>query len=448
LLLEATPTMFVDEAEIEVRAGKGGDGCISFHREKYRPKGGPDGGNGGRGGSVLLVADSKMASLIDFEHERLFRAQDGMAGCANRGSGRAGKDIRVRVPVGSVISDAETGDVYGDLLIDRQELLIAVGGRPGRGNHAFTTSTRQAPDFGERGLRGERVKLRIELKLLADVGLVGLPNAGKSSFLRIISAARPKVAAYPFTTLKPELGVYRVDEAWSYIVADIPGLIEGAHAGVGLGDAFLRHLERTRLLVHLVDISCWERPDPLVDYETIRNELTAFGHGLDELPTIVALNKVDIGDAELVEAVATELRSRGCEVHLISAATGEGCAPVMAAATRVLHQILRETPPMPEQPKRLTRPEPPVRPLRVTGPVVEETEERTTRVFEVSGTEVETIIAQTHMGNSHALLYLHSQLVTLGVLDSLERRGAREGDVVRIGTAELEYIDSAYVRDD
>ncbi len=440
--------MFVDEAEIEVRAGKGGDGCISFHREKYRPKGGPDGGNGGRGGSVYLVSDRRMASLIDFEYERLFRAEDGLSGRNNRGTGRGGKDIRVRVPVGSVVTNIETGEVYGDLAADRQELLVALGGRQGRGNHAFTTSTRQAPDFAERGLRGERAKLRIELKLLADVGLVGLPNAGKSSFLRMISAAKPKVAAYPFTTLRPELGVYKVDEAESYIVADIPGLIEGAHEGVGLGDAFLRHLERTRLLLHLVDTSCFERPDPLADYETIRHELEAFGNGLDRLPTIVVLNKIDISPRDDVEALAAALRERGLEVHIISAGTGEGVAGVMAAATRTLHEIRRNVPPAPDPPRRLSRPDPPTLPLRVRGPVVEESEERSVRIFEVSGTEVETLVAQTHLNNPQALLYLHSELVRLGVLDALEKRGACEGDAVRIGSAELEYVDSAYVRDD
>lgn len=424
---------------MEVSGGDGGDGIVSLHREKRNPKGGPDGGDGGAGGAVILVADPHMASLIDFEHRPRFRAEHGQAGKTNLGTGRSGKPLMVRVPVGSVVYNAETGEMYGDLTEPGQELVVALGGAGGRGNAYFRTPSRQTPRFCERGERGERAVLRIELKLLADIGLVGLPNAGKSSLLARVSAARPKIAPYPFTTLRPVLGVYRVEEGESYVVADVPGLIEGAHRGTGLGDKFLRHLERTRVLVHLIDASLTERMDPLADYEVIRAELAAFGRSLSTLPSIVALTKMDIADREIADDIAGELRRRGCEeVHCISAATGEGLSELMGSAVTRIRALLREHPR--EAPARRTmRPDPPVRPLSV--------ERLDSGVFRVSGTEVERLVGRFHLNNDEAVLHLHRELVRIGVLDKLEAAGAAAGDTVCVGEVELHYADAADVYD-
>jgi len=441
---------FVDEAVIEVRAGNGGDGLVSLHREKFRPKGGPDGGDGGDGGDVILRADARMASLIDFQYDSAFSAQHGQPGRSNRGHGPSGRDLVVKVPAGCTVTRVDTGELYGELFVPGQELVVAVGGSAGRGNAAFATSTRQTPRFAERGLKGECARLRLELKLLADIGLVGLPNAGKSSLLRVVSAARPKVADYPFTTLQPELGVYRAGEGESYVIADVPGLIEGAHRGVGLGDTFLRHLERTRVLIHLLDVSFIEREEPVADYRTIRAELRVYGHGLAELPALVGLNKMDIADPELVEMVEGELAEAGCaETFRISAATGNGVDRLIGAAVGTVQRLRRDDPPPAEPPKRLRRPDAPVSPLEVDAPfhVADDEGGDEGRAFIVSGTEVERVIARTHLSSPEALLYLHQQLVALGVLGRLEELGAQEGDTVRIGDAELEYVDAAGVRD-
>jgi len=442
---------FVDEALLYVKAGDGGDGVVSLHREKYRPKGGPDGGDGGRGGDVVFVATAGMSRLIDFQYESSFRADSGESGGNNYRTGRSAKDRRVRVPVGCAVYDAQTGDLFGELLVPGQELVVAVGGGGGRGNAAFATSTRQTPRFCERGDPGEEFRLRVELKLLADIGLVGLPNAGKSSLLRMLSAARPKVAAYPFTTLQPHLGVYRAGDEESYVVADIPGLIEGAHQGVGLGDGFLRHLERTRALIHLVDVSLVERGDPVEDYQIIRRELDAYGRGLADLPTVVGMNKMDICDDDVAALIEDELRQIGCqyEIVLLSAGTGQGVDALVGATVKHIRRIRREEEAVAvEQPKRLHRPAPPPRPLRVEGPFELPEEEGGGLLFTVAGDEIEKLVRRVHLNNNEAVLYLHRQLVDLGVLDRLEARGAREGDTVRIGDSELEYIDSAYVLDD
>jgi GTP-binding protein len=436
--------VFVDEAVIDVRAGNGGDGLMSFHREKLNQKGGPDGGNGGRGASVILVADPRVASLVDFDYESRFSGPHGRPGRDNFGTGPSGKDLRIRVPVGCVVTNVDTGVVYGDLTAPGQELLVAIGGLPGRGNAAFATATRQAPRFCERGLRGERSRLRLELKLLADVGLVGLPNAGKSSFLRAISAAKPKVAAYPFTTLRPELGVYRHDLGESYVVADVPGLIEGAHHGVGLGDVFLRHLERTRVLVHLVDVSLIERQNPVADYDTIRAEVAAYAHGLEDLPELVALTKADIAEDGLVDMVDEELRPRGCRTFRISSVTGKGVRELMGEVVALLRSLPIPYVSAEDAPKRLKRPDPPEVPLSIEGPLEGEDEERS---FAVHGSDLELLLERMDLHNPEAVLYLHRKLAEMGVLDELEARGAREGDTVHLCGTELEYVDSAGVRD-
>ena len=327
---------FIDEAEISVQAGDGGDGCVSLRREKYVPRGGPDGGDGGRGGDVVLRATRNLATLHDPQMRRELRAESGAPGAGANKTGRSGRDEVLALPLGTVVRDADAdpeAPPLADLAVDGQELVVARGGRGGRGNARFATATRQTPDFAEPGRPGGKRRLRLSLKLLADAGLVGLPNAGKSTLLRRISAARPRVAAYPFTTRVPCLGVVEVDER-RLVVADIPGLIEGASRGVGLGDRFLRHVERTRVLVHLVDASGPELAggDPLESYAAVRRELGAYRGALLERAEIVALSKIDlVADRRVLEPVERALAGRGCRVLRISGATGEGVEELLRA---------------------------------------------------------------------------------------------------------------------
>lgn len=326
--------MFIDEAQISVKAGDGGAGCVSFRREKFVPKGGPDGGDGGRGGSVILRADEGLHTLVDFRYRREFRAKRGEHGQGARKAGRSAPDLVIPVPVGTVVRDAHTGEVIADLTHHGQEVVVARGGRGGRGNAHFATPTRRAPRFAEPGERGEERVLHLELRVLADVGLVGFPNAGKSTLLARISAARPKIADYPFTTLHPHLGVVRVEEGASFVVADIPGLVEGAHRGAGLGHRFLRHIMRTRLLVYVLDLASGE---PLHDYDVLQAELRAYDPALADRPHVVALNKIDLPEARArVEAARAGLEGRGAPVYPISAATGEGVCTLVWAVYRSL----------------------------------------------------------------------------------------------------------------
>ena len=326
---------FVDEATISVTGGRGGDGCVSVRREKYVPRGGPDGGDGGRGGEVALVADRNLATLVDQRLRREYRAANGGPGEGNNRHGRDGEDLEVRVPIGTLVYDLSAPDtVLIDLSADGQRVLVARGGRGGHGNAHFRRPWRQTPDFAEPGREGQLRQLRLSLKLLADVGFVGFPNAGKSTLLRRISAARPRVANYPFTTLVPALGVVEVGEQ-RFVVADLPGLIEGASTGAGLGDRFLRHVERTRVLVHLLDAgaAALEGRDLLGDYDTIRGELGAYSPLLLERPELVAINKIDLlADRSALEPLERELRRRGRPVFRISGATGEGVAALLRAA--------------------------------------------------------------------------------------------------------------------
>ncbi len=328
--------MFIDQARIYVKAGDGGNGCVSFRREKYVPKGGPDGGDGGKGGDVILRADEGLHTLVDFRYRRVFRAQKGAHGQGSHKTGRSAPDLVIPVPVGTLVRDAHTGEVIADLVRHGQEVVVARGGRGGRGNARFATATRQAPRFAEPGEKGEERVLDLELRVLADVGFVGFPNAGKSTLLARISAARPKIADYPFTTLHPHLGVVRVAEGQSFVAADIPGLIEGAHRGAGLGHQFLRHISRTRLLLFLLDLSA---EDPEHTYEVLRSELRAYDPSLAERPRVVALNKIDLPDARArVETVRAAFEGRGIPTYPISALTGEGVEELV----RVLYRRLQE----------------------------------------------------------------------------------------------------------
>ena len=320
--------MFIDEAKIHVKAGDGGNGCMAFRREKFVPRGGPSGGVGGRGGDVLMESSQRHNTLIHFRYNPLHRAQRGEHGMGSNCTGLDGRSITLHVPVGTALYDLETGELVHDFQQPDECIVVAKGGRGGRGNQHFATSTHQAPREHELGRPGEEHNYRLELKLLADVGLVGFPNAGKSTLISRISAAKPKIADYPFTTLEPNLGVVTVGEEpdlESYVVADVPGLIEGAHLGHGLGTQFLRHIERTRLLVHLVDVSdASGRLDPVEDFKVINKELASFGNGLDEKPMIVAATKMDAANPEKLKKLAAHAKRRKLEFHAISAVTGEG----------------------------------------------------------------------------------------------------------------------------
>lgn len=334
--------MFIDHAEITVRSGKGGDGRCSFRREKFVPKGGPDGGDGGRGGDVVLVADPHLDTLLPFAHRRRFFAEDGQPGGAARCHGGDGASCRIEVPVGCLVFDDEHDEPIADFTTAGQEFVVAVGGNGGLGNDRFKTSTQQAPTRTTPGGAAVERRLRLELKLLADAGLVGLPNAGKSTFLRSISRATPKVADYPFTTLSPQLGIAELSGERRLLVADIPGLIEGAAEGAGLGHDFLRHVERTSLLVHLVDAAPGEGRDPTEDYRTIRRELEAFAPELAAKREIVALNKIDLVPREELDEVRRQFASRigvpAASVRLVSGATGAGCSELVEAAWASVHR--------------------------------------------------------------------------------------------------------------
>ncbi|MBD2491859.1 GTPase ObgE [Aulosira sp. FACHB-615] len=330
---------FIDQVEIEVEAGKGGDGIVAFRREKYVPAGGPSGGNGGRGGSVIFQAVENLQTLLDFRYNHLFKAENGGRGGPNNRTGASGKDLIIEVPCGTVIYDAETDEIIGDLIAPEQTLVIAEGGKGGLGNQYFLSNRNRAPEYALPGLEGEKKSLRLELKLLAEVGIIGLPNAGKSTLISSLSAARPKIADYPFTTLIPNLGVVRKPTGDGTVFADIPGLIEGAAQGAGLGHDFLRHIERTRVLLHLIDATS---DDVIRDYNTIQQELQAYGRGLTERPQILALNKIEVVDREEVDldALATQLNHLAyAPVFLISAVTRTGLEPMLQEVWNVIDQI-------------------------------------------------------------------------------------------------------------
>lgn len=328
---------FIDQAEIEVEAGKGGDGIVAFRREKYVPAGGPAGGNGGRGGDVILVAAEHLQTLLDFKYAHRFQADNGGRGGPNNRTGANGRDRTIQVPCGTVIYDADTQEIIGDLVQPGQTFCAAKGGKGGLGNKHFLSNRNRAPDYALPGLPGEYRRLRLELKLLAEVGIIGLPNAGKSTLIAALSAARPKIADYPFTTLVPNLGVVRKPTGDGTVFADIPGLIEGAHLGTGLGYDFLRHIERTRLLLHLIDATA---DDPIGDYQTIQAELQAYGRGLSQRPQILALNKIDAVDSETVELLATQLNHlTHVPVFQISAVTQKGLESLLQTVWQSLEQL-------------------------------------------------------------------------------------------------------------
>lgn len=418
--------MLYDEAKILVKAGDGGNGVVAFRREKFVPMGGPSGGNGGRGGDVVLVADPQLNTLIDFTRRAHFRAGRGEHGSGKNMQGANGETLRVRTPVGTVVRDAETGDLLADLTTPGQEVVVAKGGQAGRGNAAFTSSSNQAPRFAEKGQPGEERWITLELKLLADVGIVGKPNAGKSTLLAAVSAARPKIADYPFTTLAPNLGVAEIDDR-VMVLADIPGLIEGASEGAGLGHKFLRHIERTRVLLHLID---GLSEDPLVDFAVINQELAEFDARLARKPQVVAVTKMDVPDVQARwPALRDALAARGSPVHAISAATGQGVRELLRVVAAAL-----ETAPEPK----------PLEETPVFRPVVDEDyfeiKPLGQRRFRVSGARIEREARRTNWDNDDSIARFHRVARAIGVEKALAEAGVTEGDTVFIGdVVELEW---------
>jgi len=335
---------FIDEVKIKVIAGAGGRGCVSFRREKFVPRGGPNGGDGGDGGDVVAVADPQLTTLLDLRYQKQYKAGRGEHGLGKDQHGRRGEDCLIKVPVGTIIRDAVSAELLGDLKVAGERVVVAAGGRGGKGNAHFVSSTHRSPRYAQPGMAGVERELEIELRLLADVGIIGLPNAGKSTLISVISAVRPKIADYPFTTLVPNLGVVGYDEGKSFVVADIPGLIEGAHEGHGLGDKFLRHVTRTVLLIHLLDASKIDEQDPLSDWRTINRELECFDPALIEKPQIVVANKMDLPEArEKAKLLDKKLPKRFQPVHTIAAATGGGVKTLVQRIGRKLDEIKQRT---------------------------------------------------------------------------------------------------------
>ena len=418
----------IDRADIHVTAGDGGHGLISFHREKFVPRGGPDGGDGGRGGDVVLVADPAVNGLGALRYKRQYRAERGGNGTKNKKHGRNGADLELRVPPGTVARDQATGEIVGELIAEGDRLVVARGGRGGRGNVHFATPTNQAPYISETGQRGEDFRLELELKLLSDVGLVGLPNAGKSTLLRAVSRATPKVADYPFTTLEPYLGVVEVGYD-SYVMADIPGLIEGAHEGAGLGLEFLRHVERTRLLIHVVDASA---PDPLHDIDVIDGELASYAPELGQRRQILAFNKMDVTEAAERRAMLAEVAERlGRRCAFISAAAREGTAELAKLAFEELERVRElEPPPAPEAETAVLRPRP-------RGPQF--TVEREDGAFRVVGERPVVLVEMLALQSDESRAEAMRRLGRMGVVAALKRAGAKAGDPVRFGDIELRW---------
>jgi GTPase len=428
-------TTFVDRVVLHVQAGNGGHGCVSVHREKFKPLGGPDGGNGGHGGDVLLTVDPGIHTLLDFHFRPHVKAENGKGGQGSNRDGASGADLELTVPDGTVVQTPD-GEVLADLVGAGTTFLLARGGRGGRGNAALANARRKAPGFAELGEPGDRLDVVLELKSVADVGLVGFPSAGKSSLISVLSAAKPKIADYPFTTLVPNLGVVRADDH-TFTVADVPGLIPGAATGKGLGLEFLRHIERCAVLVHVVDCATMEPGrDPLSDIDAIEYELTAYG-GLEDRPRLVALNKVDVPDArDLAEIVRPDLEARGLPVYEVSAATREGLRELTyAMAERVAAHRAAAPPPAPT---RLV-----IRPPAVddTGFTVERDAEG---VYVVRGPRPERWVRQTNFDNDEAVGFLADRLARLGVEDALAKAGAEPGAPVRIGDREFDWEPTVY----
>lgn len=424
--------MFVDQAKIYIKAGDGGDGAVSFHREKYVAAGGPDGGDGGKGGDIVFVVDDNISNLIDFRYKRKYVAEKGQNGGGKNCSGRNAPDLVVKVPRGTVVREIKSGRILADLSTD-EPAVIAHGGKGGRGNAHFATSTRQIPKFAKPGFRGDEYEVMLELKLIADVGLVGFPNVGKSTLISVVSAAKPKIANYHFTTLTPVLGVVKIEEGKSFVMADIPGLIEGASEGVGLGHEFLRHVERCRLIVHVIDVSGSEGRDPIEDFKAINRELENFSMELAEAPQIVAANKSDMATPEQVERLRSYVEDQGLLFYEISAATTKGTKELMYGVWERLSVL----PPVKQfEAQPLTQEE-------LDDKLISKKDFRVTVEDDVYFVEADwllDILRTANMDDYSSLQYFQNVLRTSGIIDKLEEMGIEEGDTVSIFDFEFEYL--------
>ncbi|MBS7129796.1 GTPase ObgE [Clostridium sp.] len=427
--------MFIDKAKIFVRSGKGGNGSVSFRREKYVPLGGPDGGDGGKGGSIVFKVDTGITTLLDFKYRKKFIAEDGEAGSTSKCYGKNGEDLYITVPMGTIIREAETNKVIADLSHKDDVFVLLRGGKGGKGNAKFATPTRQAPHFAEPGMPGEEMQIVLELKLLADVGLLGFPNVGKSTFLSMTTAAKPKIANYHFTTLKPNLGVVAADGVEPFVMADIPGIIEGASEGVGLGLEFLRHIERTRLLIHVVDISGIEGRDPFEDFVKINEELKNYSVKLWDRPQIVVANKTDmLYDEEIFENFKKKVQELGFDkVFKMSAATRDGVDDVIKEAARMLKEIPITELEIAEDERYIPEEKKFTYEIRV-----EEGEEYDT--YYVFGSFVDRLLSAVNVHDADSLRYFHKVLKNKGVLDELREIGIQDGDMVNLNDFEFEYL--------
>lgn len=422
-------SLFYDRAKIYVKGGDGGAGAVAFRREKYVPEGGPSGGDGGRGGDIVFIGDEGMSTLVDFRYKRHYKGERGEHGQAKNMTGKSGNDVVLRVPVGTVVLEDETGDVIGDITEHGQRVVVASGGRGGRGNARFMSNTNKAPTLAENGEPGEEHWLRLELKLLADVGLVGFPNVGKSTLISKVSAAKPKIADYHFTTLVPNLGVVELEDGQSFVMADIPGLIEGAHTGAGLGHEFLRHTERTRLILHVLDISGSEERDPLEDFRIIREELRLYSADLAERPVIVVANKIDIPGAEEHLERLKEALEEGQEIFAVSAATGQGLQPLIYRIAQRLPDI-----PIPEitnysADHLVTKAEPEQR-FAIS---------KEDNLYVITGKEIEKHVRMTLFDREESVYRFQNILKAMGIDDALREAGIKEGDNVEIAGVKFEW---------
>lgn len=421
--------MFIDRAKIFVQSGKGGDGMSSFRHEKFVPKGGPNGGDGGQGGNVVLVADRNVNTLVDFRFRRLFKAKPGGKGEGSNKYGRNAEDLLITVPLGTIVKDEETGQVMADLSRDGQRAIVAKGGRGGRGNWHFRTSANRTPTFAERGEPGEERWLRLELKVLADVGLLGYPSVGKSSILRKVSAAQPEVAAYHFTTLNPILGVVNLPDHRSFVMADIPGLIDGASEGVGLGHDFLRHIERTKILIHVVDVSGIEGRDPIEDYEKINAELAKYSEKLARKRQVVAANKIDLlGDSDNLERLMDYMTAHGVEVYPICAMTGEGMDKLLERVWTMLEEYVEEPDETTEEVVYKAQNKPDF-----------EVKRDDDGAFVITGARIENLVAMTNFDDDQSLRRFQRIWRYMELDKLLQEHGIQDGNTVRIYSMEFEY---------
>jgi GTP-binding protein len=423
--------MFIDSARIYLKAGNGGNGIVSFRREKYVAAGGPDGGDGGKGGDVIFIVDDGIRTLADFRYKKQYKAESGKDGGASNMTGRSGEDLVIKIPPGTVVKDEQTGRILADLTKPGQQSVIARGGKGGKGNQHFATPTRQVPNFAKSGDLGEERWVVLELKLLADVGLIGYPNVGKSTILSSVSAANPKIANYHFTTIEPNLGVVSLDIGESFVIADIPGLIEGAHQGIGLGHEFLKHVERTKLLIHVVDVSGVEGRNPVEDFEVINKELKEYNPVLAERIQIVAANKIDITDAaEKYEEFKKVIQEMGYEVFPVSAATGKGLRELMIRASQMLKDI-PDTVLIDETEEEVVYTAEEEQPFKIR---------KEGNNFIVEGSWIRKVVGSTNIESYESLQYFQRAIKGKGVIDALENMGINEGDTVKIYDIEFEYI--------